>query len=218
MTIKTTALAVTTAILLTANSTSSEARINYKQEFCDTRYCGQYSNVYYKTYKAKKSVRYVQSGYKWKASKTLTHKEKTVKAAIPLPKPKSLTVVAYTEYDGVKFITPVPNLVALARKHLGTNPTGWRSLWCGRFMAMIAPHAAKKIPNPNLAINWTKLPKVAPKVGAILVTRRSGGSGHVGVVIAFDKRGNPITISGNHNRKVGIGTYPKYKIIAYVTA
>ena len=29
--------------------------------------------------------------------------------------------------------------------------------------------------------------------------------------------GNPIIVSGNHRRKVGIGTYPRGRILAYVT-
>ena len=43
------------------------------------------------------------------------------------------------------------DLVSKARQYMGGNPTGWRSLWCGRFMAMIAPQAAARIRNPNLA-------------------------------------------------------------------
>lgn len=109
------------------------------------------------------------------------------------------------------------SLVARARQYLGTNPTGWRARWCGRFMAMIAPKAARRVRNPNLARDWASLPRTSPRVGAIAVLSRKGG-GHVGVVVGFQRNGNPILISGNHGRRVGTGTYPRARVIAYVTA
>jgi uncharacterized protein (TIGR02594 family) len=105
-------------------------------------------------------------------------------------------------------------LIARARRYLGTNPTGWRHVWCGRFMAMIAPRAASQIDNPNLARNWARLPHTSARVGAIAVLTRRGG-GHVGVVAGF-RGGNPILISGNHGHRVGIGVYPARRVIAYV--
>lgn len=107
-------------------------------------------------------------------------------------------------------------LIAKARGYLGTNPTGWAKLWCGRFMAMIAPAAAARVRNPNMARDWATLPRVAPQIGAIAVISRGRG-GHVGVVTAIDANGNPTVISGNHNRKVGEGVYPASRIIAYVS-
>lgn len=106
-------------------------------------------------------------------------------------------------------------LVAAARAYMGTNPTGWARVWCGRFMAMIAPEAARKLRNPNSARAWAALPHVPPQVGAIAVLSRRGG-GHVGVVSGFDAHGNPIIVSGNHGRRVGEGVYSKARVIAYV--
>lgn len=110
-------------------------------------------------------------------------------------------------------------LVAAARRYIGTNPTGWRSLWCGRFMAMIAPAAARKVKNPNMARDWAKgrLPQISsPQIGAIAVMTRGKRGGHVGVVSGIAKNGDPIIISGNHNRRVGEAQYPRSRIIAYV--
>lgn len=107
------------------------------------------------------------------------------------------------------------SLVEKARAYLGTNPTGWKSLWCGRFMAMIAPLAAHHVKNPNLARAWAVLRHIAPRIGAIAVLSRGSG-GHVGVVSGFDDRGNPRIISGNHGHRVGEGFYPKRRVIAYV--
>lgn len=106
-------------------------------------------------------------------------------------------------------------LVARAEAYKGSNPTGWGRVWCGRFMAMIAPTAAAKVRNPNMARDWATLPHISPRVGAIAVLRRGKG-GHVGVVTGFDEAGNPTIISGNHNRVVGEGTYPRSRVIAYV--
>lgn len=109
------------------------------------------------------------------------------------------------------------SLVSAARRFIGTNPTGWARLWCGRFMALIAPDAARRIGNPNLALNWAKLPRVRPHVGAVAVLFRRGG-GHVGVVTGFDRHGNPIIISGNHNKRVAEARYSKARVYAYVAA
>ena len=108
-------------------------------------------------------------------------------------------------------------LVDKARHYLGTNPTGWRSLWCGRFMAMIAPDAAAQVKNPNRARSWASLPRTSPSIGAIAVMTRGKTGGHVGVVTGFDANGNPIVISGNHNNRVDEGVYPRSRVIAYVS-
>ena len=55
-----------------------------------------------------------------------------------------------------------------------------------------------------------------PQVGAIAVMSRGKRGGHVGVVSGIDKRGNPIIISGNHNKKVAEAVYPRERIYAYV--
>lgn len=110
------------------------------------------------------------------------------------------------------------SLVDRARHYLGTNPTGKRSLWCGRFMALIAPAAAAKVKNPDMARDWASLHRVPPQVGAIAVMSRGKRGGHVGVVTGFDANGNPIVVSGNHNNTVGEGVYPRSRVIAYVGA
>ncbi len=108
-------------------------------------------------------------------------------------------------------------LVDRARSYLGTNPTGWRSLWCGRFMAMVAPSAAARVRNPALARSWGSLPHTSPHVGAIAVMARRGG-GHVGIVSGFDSSGNPIIVSGNNRGAVREGAYPASRVITYVSA
>jgi uncharacterized protein (TIGR02594 family) len=107
-------------------------------------------------------------------------------------------------------------LVATARSYLGTNPTGRRALWCGAFMDLVLKkngHAG----GGNLAKAYARYGRrvSGPQVGAIAVMNRRGG-GHVGVVSGVDANGNPIIISGNHNRTVAESVYPQGRITAYV--
>ena len=107
-------------------------------------------------------------------------------------------------------------LVTEARKYIGTNPTGRGSLWCGAFMDLILKrtgHAgggnlAKAYANYGARVS-------GPQIGAIAVMGRRGG-GHVGVVSGVDPNGNPIVVSGNHNRTVAESVYPAGRISAYV--
>ena len=124
-------------------------------------------------------------------------------AAVPAPPPS---------FGGVGS----SSLVAEARKYLGTNPTGRKSLWCGAFLDMVL----RRTGHPgggNLAKAYASYgPRVnGPQIGAIAVMGRKGG-GHVGVVSGVDANGNPIIVSGNHNKKVAESVYPKSRIIAYV--
>lgn len=108
------------------------------------------------------------------------------------------------------------SLVSEARKYLGGNPTGRRSLWCGAFMDMVL----KRTGHPgggNLARGYARYgTRVSgPQVGAIAVMARKGG-GHVGIVTGIDSNGNPIVISGNHNNRVAEAVYPRSRILTYV--
>lgn len=108
------------------------------------------------------------------------------------------------------------SLVSEARKYIGTNPTGRASLWCGAFMDLVLKrtgHAG----GGNLASAYAHYGNrvSGPEVGAIAVMGRRGG-GHVGVVTGVDPNGNPIILSGNHNRTVAEAVYPRGRIYAYV--
>lgn len=107
-------------------------------------------------------------------------------------------------------------LIAEARRHLGTNPTGRSSLWCGAFLDMVLKRTGYR-GGGNLARAYARYgTRVSgPQVGAIVVLARNGG-GHVGIVSGIDSKGNPVVISGNHNRRVAESTYPRGRMIAYV--
>ncbi|HEY6832181.1 MAG TPA: TIGR02594 family protein [Pseudolabrys sp.] len=108
------------------------------------------------------------------------------------------------------------SLVSEARRYLGTNPTGRRSLWCGAFMDMVLRETGHP-GGGNLALAYARYGRrvSGPQVGAIAVMGRRGG-GHVGVVSGVDPNGNPIIVSGNHNRTVAESVYPRGRITAYV--
>ena len=108
------------------------------------------------------------------------------------------------------------DLVAEARKYLGTNPTGRGSLWCGAFMDLVLKRTGHS-GGGNLASAYARYGTrvTGPQVGAIAVMGRNGG-GHVGVVSGVDPNGNPIIVSGNHNHTVAESVYPARRISAYV--
>ncbi|MGE0565528.1 MAG: TIGR02594 family protein [Pseudolabrys sp.] len=111
-----------------------------------------------------------------------------------------------------------PALVTEARKYLGTNPTNRSRLWCATFMNMVLHRVGYPGTGSDAARSFASYGRRInePRVGAIAVLTRGKRGGHVGVVTGLDPRGNPIIISGNHGRKVGVGIYPKRRVIAYV--
>ena len=111
-----------------------------------------------------------------------------------------------------------PSLVSEARKYLGTNPTARKKLWCATFMNMVLAKAGYAGTNSDAAKSFAYYGRRVsePRVGAIAVLSRGKRGGHVGVVSGIDKSGNPIIISGNHNKRVGEATYSRKRVIAYV--
>jgi uncharacterized protein (TIGR02594 family) len=109
-------------------------------------------------------------------------------------------------------------LVAEARRHIGTNPTGMRALWCARFMNMVLERRGYRGTGSNMARSFASYGRriAGPQVGAIAVMSRGKSGGHVGIVSGIDASGNPIIISGNHNRIVAEATYPRGRVYAYV--
>ena len=111
-----------------------------------------------------------------------------------------------------------PALVVEARKYIGTNPTNRKRLWCATFMNFILHKVGYAGTNSDAAKSFAYYGHriSEPRVGAIAVLKRGKHGGHVGVVSGIDPDGNPIIISGNHNKRVGVGVYPRSRVIAYV--
>lgn len=119
-------------------------------------------------------------------------------------------------------------VVAEARRWIGTNPTGWDRVWCARFMNFVLKRTGHAETGSDAASSFASYGRRVwgPQVGAIAVMSRGKNGGHVGVISGFDRSGNPIVISGNHNRCsgnsrgngrcVGVAVYPRNRIYAYV--
>lgn len=112
----------------------------------------------------------------------------------------------------------MPALVAEARKYMGTNPTARSRLWCATFMNFVLAKLGYAGTNSDAAKSFAYYGQriSEPRVGAIAVLTRGKNGGHVGVVSGVDKGGNPIIISGNHNKRVGEAVYARARVIAYV--
>jgi uncharacterized protein (TIGR02594 family) len=108
--------------------------------------------------------------------------------------------------------------VSEARRWIGSNPTSRNSLWCATFMNFVLERSGYSGTGSDAARSFAsygqRIP--GPQVGAIAVMTRGKNGGHVGIVSGFDASGNPIIISGNHNKRVGEGVYPRGRIYAYV--
>jgi uncharacterized protein (TIGR02594 family) len=124
--------------------------------------------------------------------------------------------------SGVSSSSPLASLgssvVTEARRWIGTNPTGRKSLWCARFMNFVLHRTGFAGTSSDLAKSFASYGKrlPGPKIGAIAVMNRGRSGGHVGVVSGFDSHGNPIVISGNHSRRVAEAVYSRSRIFAYV--
>jgi uncharacterized protein (TIGR02594 family) len=110
------------------------------------------------------------------------------------------------------------DLVSEARRWVGTNPTGRRSLWCARFMNFVLERAGHRGTGSDMAQSFARYGRrvPGPQVGAIAVMSRGRRGCHVGVVSGIDANGNPIIISGNHNNRVAEVAYPRGRVFAYV--
>lgn len=105
-------------------------------------------------------------------------------------------------------------LIARAEAHLGATASQLglpRSLWCSDFMNKIAPGYN----TDRRAVSWAKVgrPAASGCVGCVAVLTRGRYGGHVGIVKGWNGP-NPIMISGNHGRRVGIGEYSARRIVA----
>jgi uncharacterized protein (TIGR02594 family) len=152
---------------------------------------------------------------------------------LPLPKPKSTSAAQRPAPPTQESAAPVervsiiarmkpvfgwPALVAEARKYMGTNPTDRQRLWCATFMNFVLAKLGYAGTNSDAAKSFAYYGRRVsePEIGAIAVLSRGKKGGHVGVVSGIDKSGNPIIISGNHNKRVGEAIYPRSRVIAYV--
>ncbi len=121
------------------------------------------------------------------------------------------------ERDAASTGTGFSTIVTEARRYIGGNPTGRRSLWCARFMNLVLQRSGYRGTGSDLALSFASYGQrvSGPQIGAIAVMARRGG-GHVGVVSGIDANGNPIVVSGNYRNRVAEAAVPRSRISAYV--
>jgi uncharacterized protein (TIGR02594 family) len=138
---------------------------------------------------------------------------RTARATRPAPKAEAKTSEAYASAGA-----GTPHWLSVARRYKGTNPTGRRSLWCADFMNYVLKRSGMKGTSSSMARDFASYGRrlSGPKVGAIAVLSRGRNGGHVGIVTGIEEDGRITLISGNHNKVVGEGSYPRSRVIAYV--
>jgi len=133
----------------------------------------------------------------------------TVAEAAPKSKShKRTTIETVDPYKGL-------DLVSAARKFLGHSAAALglpRSLWCADFMNKITGGGT----GSRVAKSYLGYGRPASYgcVGCIAVMSRKGG-GHVGVVSGYDRKGNPILISGNSKNRVREHPVSRSSVVAY---
>ena len=104
-------------------------------------------------------------------------------------------------------------LVAIARQSIGAGRSpGWPSRWCGAWLASVARRAGYSVPaGAMMARSWAGAGvRVSPRPGVVMAMAH-----HVGIVIGVEN-GRIVLLSGNHSGRVGIGTYPIGRALAFV--
>ena len=107
--------------------------------------------------------------------------------------------------------------LARALNDVGTNPTGWKRLWCAKSLNMWLERSGKRGCGGNTAVSCLNAGRklAGPQVGAIAVMKH-----HVGIV--KEVHGKHVTlVSGNNSgragaRKVGVSKYARGRVMAYV--
>lgn len=144
-------------------------------------------------------------------------------------------------YRWLGMIDPLPRMLAEALRLLGTvervgpgdapEILGWaRELggdvmklyrsdampWCGLFMAVVAQRAGKAVPaSPLWALSWAGFGAAADRasLGDVLVFRRPGGGGHVGLYVGEDAGGFHV-LGGNQSDRVGFARLARGRLVA----
>ncbi len=180
------------AAIFLVTISQAEAKRSYtvqQDQFCGDRYCGQGMTQSHE----------IVRGRKFK--KIASHKPKAVRRV------QMASIGNEPLHE-----SPSPSgLVAQAEQYLGQTASqiGVRStLWCSAFIRKLTGASGVD----DRAISWLNKPRASQGcIGCIAVM-----SHHVGIVKGYVGN-NPILVSGNHRRRVGIGTYPRSRVIAYVS-
>lgn len=110
------------------------------------------------------------------------------------------------------------NVLSVAERYIGTNPTKMRRLWCANFVGMIEQKVGRSGSGSNFARSYASYgSRVSkPQPGDIGVMARGKRGGHVGYFVGWAPNGKAIMISGNsRGGKVSKGQYAASRIYAW---
>jgi uncharacterized protein (TIGR02594 family) len=152
-----------------------------------------------------------------KPTKSAVESKTTAKSALA-SKPTKIALASKPSKKNSAVPASSSDVVNEARRWIGTNPTGWSHVWCARFMNFVLKRTGHPGTGSDMASSFADYGRRVwwPQVGAIAVMKRGRNGGHVGVVSGINRDGNLIIISGNHNKRVGVGVYPRERVYAYV--
>jgi len=104
------------------------------------------------------------------------------------------------------------DVVVMAQRYRGTNPTGRSHDWCAEFANLVLRRTGHRGSGSALARSFASYgrPAPGPVPGAIVVFPH-----HVGFVMGSDGHGRIRVVSGNHGHRVGEGFYSTRRAIAY---
>jgi uncharacterized protein (TIGR02594 family) len=108
-------------------------------------------------------------------------------------------------------------LVSRAKSYVGFTAAqaGMKrtTLWCSEFVCKVTGRDCVD----DRARSWLARPRTAPRPGVIAVMSRGrdARSGHVAIVLAVDDA-TVLAVSGNQRGRVGVGRYPRSRVIAFV--
>jgi uncharacterized protein (TIGR02594 family) len=104
------------------------------------------------------------------------------------------------------------NVVSLAERYRGTNPTGRTTAWCAVFANMVLKRTGHPVTGSDAAQSFARYgrPAAGPAPGVIAVWPH-----HVGFVVGVEGPGRMRVVSGNHRHRVEESIYPTNGVMAY---
>jgi uncharacterized protein (TIGR02594 family) len=112
------------------------------------------------------------------------------------------------------------DVVALAERYIGTNPTTMRRLWCANFVGLMEKKVGRAGTGSNMARSYDqygkKISRGEVRRGDIAVMSRGKRGGHVGYFVEWAPNGKAVIISGNsRGGKVSKGQYALSRIYSW---
>jgi len=124
---------------------------------------------------------------------------------------KSITAIALLTLTGCASFGRGDVINNMSREIGQSRPENCPSRWCACYLDNHLKRAGQKPRNSWRAIDFASYGQATfAHRGAIMVQRN-----HVGIVTGTCADGSIEAISGNQNNRVGIGCYPREKIIAF---